>query len=191
MTWCERIGPVPSRTLSTLLALALLGALVGCGEDGSSSDNASQDLEDYVAAVEPIRLGINELLDRADPIMSAYREGDLDAEQARRRMDAIEHRVADYAVEIAEVEPVPEQLRAAHDGYAHVFVLQDTYLSALVEAIPEREFDELPDVQDEQRELIIAWRTELQVEADSAGVELPADLEVAGRGEIVPSPLGD
>jgi hypothetical protein len=43
-------------------ALALLAA--GCGSDTSSADHR-QALEEYVNRVEPIRLGINELLDRA------------------------------------------------------------------------------------------------------------------------------
>jgi hypothetical protein len=173
-----------------IAAAALSVLLFGCGGD-SSAQTSRQELEDYVAAVEPIRLGINELLDRADPILKAYAEGHLSSGAAQHRVESLERQVADYAVQIAEVEPVPDGMVAAHDDYAHVFVLQDTYLSALVEALPKREFDELPDVQDQQREEIIAWRTRLQVEADALGVELPADLEVAGRGEIVPSPEGD
>jgi hypothetical protein len=61
----------------------------------------------------------------------------------------------------------------------------------LVAALEERQFNQLPDVQEQQREAIIAWRTRLQVVADSIGAQLPADLRVAGRGEIVPSPRGD
>jgi len=172
-----------------LLVALLLG---GCGgSDGLSEDERRQQLEDYLAEVEPIRLGINDLLERADPILSAYDDREIGAGEARRRLGRMERGVADYAVEIAEVQPVPEELRAVHDDYAHVFILQDTYLSALVAALEERQFNELPDVQDQQREAIIAWRTRLQVVADSLGAQLPADLQVAGRGEIVPSPRGD
>jgi hypothetical protein len=106
-------------------------------------------------------------------------------------MGAIEARVAQYAVQIAEVEPVPDELRAAQDAYAHTFILQDTYLSTLVAAIPSREFDELPHFQDQQRATIIAWRTRLQVLADRWDATLPANLQIAGRGEISPSPTGD
>ena len=92
---------------------------------------------------------------------------------------------------LAAVENVPDELRAAQDAYAHTFVLQDTYMSALAAALPGRQFDELPDFQNEQRASIIAWRTRLQVLADRWGATLPADLQVAGRGEISRSPTGD
>jgi hypothetical protein len=88
------------------------------------------------------------------------------------------------------VEPVPDELRAAQDAYAHTFVLQDTYLSSLVAALETRQFDELPHFQNEQRAAIIAWRTRLQVLADQWDAKLPANLQVAGRGEISPSPTG-
>lgn len=170
-----------------LLALALLVA--GCGSDTSTADRRAE-LEAYVAKVQPIRLGINELLDKADPVLEGYREGHLSARQAQRRMGQIERGVARYAVKIAEVEPVPDEMRAAQDAYAHVFILQDTYLSTLVAAIPGRAFDELPHFQDQQRAAIIDWRTRLQVLADRWGAQLPANLQVAGRGEISPSPTG-
>ena len=172
----------------TVAALALVP--LACGSDTSTAERR-QALEDYVAAVQPIRLGINEVLDRADPIMSAYADGRIDAAEAKRRMGAVEARVAQYAVQIAEVEPVPDELRAAQDAYAHTFILQDTYLSTLVAAIPTRAFDELPHFQGQQRAAIIAWRTRLQVLAGRWGATLPANLQIAGRGEISPSPTGD
>ena len=172
--------------------LVIAGALLlaGCGADTSTEDRR-QGLEDYVAAVQPIRLGINELLDKADPILAGYRDGDLSGAQAQRRMGRLERGAANYAVRIAEVEPVPDEMRAAQDAYAHTFVLQDTYLSALTAAIPDRAFDELPHFQNEQRAAIIAWRTRLQVLANRWGATLPANLQVAGRGEISPAPTGD
>jgi hypothetical protein len=176
------------RLAVALVAGALL--LAGCGADTSTADRR-QELERYVAAVQPIRLGINELLDKADPILGGYRDGDLSAAQAQRRMGRLERGAAGYAVRIAEVEPVPDEMRAAQDAYAHTFVLQDTYLSALTAAIPDRAFDELPHFQNEQRAAIIAWRTRLQVLANRWGATLPANLQVAGRGEISPAPGGD
>jgi hypothetical protein len=99
--------------------------------------------------------------------------------------------VADYAVRIAALEPVPDEVSAVHDAYAHTFVLQDTYLSALVAALRERDFEDLPQFQNGQRAGIIAWRTRLKVLADGWGARLPRDIQVAGRGEISPSPTGD
>jgi len=141
--------------------------------------------------VQPIRLGINELLDQADPILEGYRDGKLSPKEAQRRFERIERGAANYAVRIAAVQDVPDEMRAAQDGYAYTFVLQDTYLSALAAAIPTRAFDELPHFQNQQRAAIIAWRTRLQVLADRWGATLPANLQAAGRGEISPSPEGD
>lgn len=174
--------------VAAILAASLLAT--GCGSDTSTEDRR-QALEDYVAAVQPIRIGINELLDEADPILEGYREGELTAAQAERRMGRIEGGTAGYAVKIAEVEPVPEEIRAAQDAYAHTFVLQDTYLSALTAALKDRAFDELPHFQNAQRAAIIAWRTRLQVLANRWGATLPANLRIAGRGEISPAPTGD
>jgi hypothetical protein len=180
-----------NRKLATAVAACALALIpVGCGSDTSTADRR-QALEDYVAKVQPIRLGINELLDKADPILGGYSDGRISAGEAKRRMGTIEAGVSAYAVQIAEVEPVPDELRAAQDAYAHTFVLQDTYLSTLIAAIPTRSFDELPHFQNEQRAAIIAWRTRLQVLADRWGAALPANLQIAGRGEISPSPTGD
>lgn len=174
--------------LAAVLTVSLAAA--GCGSDTSTEDRR-QALEAYVAAVQPIRIGINELLDKADPILEGYNDGDLTAVQAKRGMGRLEHGAADYAVRIASVEPVPDEMRAAQDAYAHTFVLQDTYLSALVASLKSREFDELPHFQNQQRAAIIAWRTRLQVLANRWGAMLPANLQIAGRGEISPAPTGD
>jgi hypothetical protein len=177
------------RALAALMA-AVAMTLAACGSDTTTADRRHA-LEEYVAAVQPIRLGINELLDRADPVLEGYRDGDLSAAQAKRRMGRLERGTAAYAVQIAAVEPVPDEMRAAQDAYAHTFVLQDTYLSALTAALKDRAFDELPRFQNEQRAAIIAWRTRLQVLADRWDATLPADLQIAGRGEISPAPEGD
>ena len=176
--------------LAAVLTAALALTALGCGADATTADRR-QALEDYVARVQPIRLGINELLDRADPILEGYRDGDLSSKQAQRGINRIEPGAAGYAVRIAAIQGVPEELQAAQDAYAHTFVLQDTYLSALAAALPTRAFDELPHFQNEQRAAIIAWRTRLQVLADRWGATLPANLQVAGRGEISPAPTGD
>jgi hypothetical protein len=184
---------MPKRRGRALAAAALTAAAALVGACGGSPGSASERdaLREYLAKVEPIRLGTNRLLDRADPITSAYADGEIGAGQARRRMGALERGMADYAVRIAAVQPVPEAMRAAHAGYAHTWILEDSYLSALTAALPGREFDALPDTQSEQRAAIIAWRTRLQLLADRLGVTLPADIQAAGRGEIAPSPTGD
>ena len=181
------------RALSLVALAATVALLAGCGGDDESGDaaNAASSFETYVDAVEPIRLGTNRLLDRADPIMSAYREGEIGAGTAERRMDALERRLAEYAVQIAAVRSVPDAIRPEHRAYAHTWILEDSYVSALVAAIPEREFEELPDTQARQRAAIIAWRTRLEVLADRLGVRLPRDIQIAGRGEIAPSPIGE
>ncbi len=176
--------------LAAVFTAALALTALGCGADTTTADRR-QALEDYVAKVQPIRLGINELLDRADPILEGYRDGDLSAKQAQRGINRLERGAAGYAVRIAAIQGVPEEMQAAQDAYAHTFVLQDTYLSALAAALPTRAFDELPHFQNEQRAAIIGWRTRLQVLADRWEATLPANLQVAGRGEISPAPTGD
>ena len=69
-------------------------------------------------------------------------------------------------------------------------ILDDAYLSAIAQGLRERSLDDLPNTEDVQRDAIIEWRTGLMVLARSTGVRLPADLQIAGRGEIRPSPEG-
>jgi hypothetical protein len=172
-----------------VLACAAAMGLAGCG--GGADSGSAAALAAYVDRVEPIRLGTNRLLDRADPILGAYREHRLSPGEAHRRFDALERRLAGYAVQIAQVEPVPDEMRAAQEEYAHTWILEDSYLSALAAAIPDRDFGDLPDTKDAQRAAIIDWRTQLEIAADRVGLRLPADIQVAGRGEIAPSPLGE
>ncbi len=175
-----------------LIAAAVLAlAAAGCGSDDSSPGTDAEGLQSYLAQVEPVRLGVNELLDKVDPITEGYAEGELGAAQAQRRLEVIERRLVDYMVQVAAIDPVPDEIRAAHDAYAHTYVYEDSYLVALAAALPDRDFEGLPNTEDLQREAIIAWRTRLQVVADRLGVELPADLQIAGRGEIRPAPTGD
>jgi hypothetical protein len=168
-------------------------AAAGCGGGSGSTGEPRPtrgSLASYLAEVEPIRIGVNRLLEGADPILVAYREHRIGPAIAARRMNALEHRFAAYAVEIASVHHVPPALRAAQREYAHTFVFEDAYLATLVAAIPDRDYAELPDTQDRQRDAIIAWRIALEALAKRQGTKLPADLQVAGRGEIAPSPTG-
>lgn len=190
----SRTAPAVARlrvSIGTALAVGTLAAafvVAGCGAGEPRSERGS--LRVYLSRVEPIRLGVNRLLEGADPILSAYREHRLGPRAAKRRFDRLERRFADYAVRIAALREAPVGLRSAQRSYAHTYVLEDAYLSALAAALPEGEFDRLPETQSRQRAAIIAWRVQLEVVAARLGVRLPSDLQAAGRGEIAPVPSG-
>jgi hypothetical protein len=165
--------------------------LAGCG--GESADRGTpsrQALVSYVQRVEPIRLAVNRLLDRADPILEGYRSHRVSPMEAGRRFDRLERRFAGYTERIAAIEPTNAHLAQLHRPYAYTYVLEDAYLSALAAALPAQRFDHLPDTQARQRAAIIDWRTRLTLLAARTGAHLPADLQRAGRGEIAPSPGG-
>ena len=105
-------------------------------------------------------------------------------------MGQLERRFAAYTVKVAAIEAATAQLRVLQAAYAHTYVLEDAYLSAVANGLAERKLDGLPNTQAAQRAAIIGWRTGLTVLADRAGVDLPADLQKSGRGEIAPSPGG-
>jgi hypothetical protein len=140
--------------------------------------------------VEPIRLAVNKLLDRADPILKAFHDRRIAPSVAARQMGRLEQRFAAYAVDIATVDPPTAQLRALNVGYANTYVFEDAYLSALVAGLTDGELTNLPDTQAAQRAAIIRWRIGLTVLARAVDAPLPGDLQQAGRGEIAPSPNG-
>ncbi len=144
----------------------------------------------YMQQVEPIRLAVNRLLEGADPILRAERERHISGRVASARMDLLERRFAAYTVAIAAISPPTGALRGLHAIYAHSYVQEDAYLSALVNGLAEGRLDELPNTQAEQRAAIIQWRTGLAVLALQAGVTLPDDLQQAGRGEVAPAVSG-
>jgi hypothetical protein len=144
----------------------------------------------YLRQVEPIRLAVNRLLDQADPIIEAYHDHHVSPAAAGLRMGRLERLFAAYAVKVAAIEPGTAQLRVLHAAYAHTYVLEDAYLSALANGLAQHKLDDLPNTQAAQRAAIIGWRTGLTVLADRTGIDLPADLQQAGRGEIAPSPTG-
>ena len=171
-----------------------VAALAGCGGGGKSASHAQGSLHlalaNYILQIEPLRLSVNRLLDRADPILHAYHDHRITPAQAASRMDALERQFAAYAVDIAAIQPANGPLRPLHDQYAGTYVFEDSYLSALVSGLRQRDLSHLPDTQNEQRAAIIRWRIGLSVLARKTGVTLPADLQQAGRGEIAPSPVG-
>lgn len=168
-------------------------ALVACGGGGATASGAGAsggDLKGYLAQVEPIRLGVNRLLEAADPILAAFRGHVIGRATAAQRMDLLERRFAQYTVAIAAVRPRSPALRRLHAEYAHTYVLEDAYLSALASGLASGELSGLPDTQAAQRAAIVGWRTGVTVMARAAHVSLPLDLQQAGRGEIAPSPFG-
>jgi hypothetical protein len=187
--------PRGARVRRLAVALALTTAtLGGCG-GGSTSGRVSAGQEraalvSYLQQVEPIRLAVNRLLEGADPILSAYRDGRISSRRASLRMGALEQRFAAYTVDMAALQPATAQLRSLNDPYAQTYVLEDAYLSALTAGLAARNLDGLPNTQAAQRAAIIQWRTALAVLARRAAVALPGDLQAAGRGEIAPSPRG-
>jgi hypothetical protein len=105
-------------------------------------------------------------------------------------MTSLERRFAAYAVDVAAISPSTAALRQLHSIYAHTYVLEDSYLSALASGLGERDLDGLPNTEAQQRAAIVQWRIGLEVLARRASVTLPRDLQIAGRGEIRPSPDG-
>jgi hypothetical protein len=186
-----RIGIV----LAVMFALALLATALGSCGGGSASGGVyprgeRAALVSYLRQVEPIRLAVNRLLEGADPILSAYRDHRISSKRASLLIDALERRFAVYTADIAALEPATSPLRSLNAPYAHTYVLEDAYLSALTAGLAERNLDGLPDTQAAQRAAIIQWRTGLAVLARRVAVHLPGDLQAAGRGEIAPSSGG-
>jgi len=182
------------RFLAGLWAVAVIALAGGCG-GGSTRGEASPasrraELAGYLRQIEPVRLKVNSLLEGADPILSGYRDGRLSPMRAWRRMDALERRFASYAVDVAAVQPSSPELLSLQRIYAHTYVLEDAYLSALATGLAARRLDRLPNTQASQRAAIIQWRIGLEVIARRVALVLPADLQAAGRGEIAPSPGG-
>jgi hypothetical protein len=177
--------------------VAVVGCCVGiagCGggdhAGGSAKTSQRAALESYLHQIEPLRLAVNRLLDQADPILGAFHRHKITHAVAARRMGELERRFADYAVQITAIEPGTPQLRALHAAYAHTYVLEDSYLNALVAGLHGGDVEHLPNTQNDQRAAIIQWRFGLTVLARELGVTLPADLQQAGRGEVAPSPGG-
>jgi hypothetical protein len=176
-----------------LLAALACTAVASCGTGkaataGSSSSRAA--LGRYLAQVEPLRLGVNRLLEGADPILSSLHERRIGRTSAALRMERLERHFAEFTVEIAAIDTQPGMLAPLQAEYAQAYVLEDAYLSALVAGIAGGELTDLPNTQAEQRAAIIRWRTGLEVLARKVHLVLPADLQQAGRGEIAPSATG-
>jgi hypothetical protein len=183
--------PFPQmRTCSLAAVCGCILAIAGCGSGGDSQPSGPSQraaLARYLHQIEPVRLSVNRLLEGADPILGAFRQHKLTHAAAAQRMGVLERRFADYAIQIAAIRPATAQLRALHNLYAHTYVLEDSYLNALVAGLHSDKLDNLPNTQNDQRAAIIQWRFGLTVLAHRVGLRLPADLQQAGRGEVAPS----
>jgi hypothetical protein len=147
-------------------------------------------LRSYLAAVEPVRLGVNRLLENADPLIAGYRDHHLSEEEAATAMGRLEQSFARYMVEINGLQPSDAMLAGINAPYAHTYILEDAYLNALAAGLSNGDLPGLPDTQSEQRDAIIEWRVQLEVLAQQLSLALPADFQQAGRGEIAPSVSG-
>jgi hypothetical protein len=169
-------------------AIAMVSA-ASCGTPSDATATAAQ-LRAYLAAVEPIRLGVNHLLDGADPVLEEYRSHRLNGQQTAAAMGDLERTFAAYALDVSALQPANPTLSRINVAYAHTYILEDSYLSALVAALPDGRFGSLPTTQADQRATIIEWRVQLETIGRNTGVPLPADLQQAGRGEIAPAVTG-
>lgn len=174
-----------------LVAGALSTVIASCGQTPvAHAATSAAALKAYIASIEPIRLGVNTLLNGADPIIDGWKDHKLTDEQASAQMGTLEAAFADYTVDMAALRASDPTLASINAPYAHTFILEDSYLNALVSGLDEGDFSQLPDTQADQRAAIIEWRVELEVLASILHVTLPADLQQAGRGEIAPSVTG-
>jgi len=169
-------------------AIAAVVGFAACGGGGPAVSAGA--LRSYVAEVQPVRLGVNRLLEGADPILDAYRDHQMTGQQASDAMGRLEQRFAADTVRITALTPSNPALARLNAPYAHTYILEDSYLNALVAALPDGDFSALPNTQSDQRAAIILWRVRLEVLADQTHVHLPGNLQQAGRGEIAPDPGG-
>lgn len=168
---------MPQGPVSLLVIGLCAAAAAGCaGSEGSRVTATHTDrsaIGRYVGQVELIRLVVNKLLSRADPILRTVRRRHMAPAEAARRMAALERRFAAYTVDIAAVQPPTPQLRALHNPYTRTYVVEDAYLSALVSGLAQGNMTELPNTQSAQRAAIIRWRTDLTVLATRPGRSSP------------------
>jgi hypothetical protein len=160
------------------------------GGDAGGAPVPAAELQAYVAAVEQLRLPVNQLLAEADPILTGRADHTMTPTAAAAAMDALERRFATYATDINALVPSNGVLARLNQPYAATYLMEDSYLSALAADVQDGRYDGLPATQNQQRLAIVTWRVQLEVLARHVGVSLPADIEQAGRGEIAPSPEG-
>jgi hypothetical protein len=169
-------------------AVAIVGA-AGPSPAPTSRPTAAA-LRAYLTAVEPIRDGVNRLLDGADPLLSRWRDHRITGVQAASALTLLEQRFAGYTVAINALHPADPSLQRVNVPYARTYLLEDAYLRALAAALPSADFASLPRTAAQQRRTIVIWRKQVQALGRALRVLLPRDLGHAGRGDIAPSPTG-
>jgi hypothetical protein len=182
--------PPVRRVLGLIASAVAIATMASCGQTAVRTGTTAIALRSYVAAVEPIRLAVNQLLEDADPVIQGFQDHKLSHAQAAAEMGALENTFANYTVDINALQPSDPTLAAINAPYAHTFIFEDSYLNALVNGLAGGDVSNLPNTQSDQRAAIIEWRVQLEVLARRLGIVLPVDLQQAGRGEIAPSVSG-
>ncbi len=125
------LHPGTGRRLSAVwIALAAL-ALSACGQSSAATAHLgtrASDLKSYLAAIEPIRLGVNALLNNADPIINGFKDKQLTDAQASAQMGGLEQSFADFTVEVNALQPADPTLASINAPYAHTFILEELVL---------------------------------------------------------------
>lgn len=159
-------------TAGTLCLVLLAGCATNTSSRGKTDTLSRRHVEQYVSQIEALHRH------RISNVVAAA------------RMSALERQFAAFTVDIAAVQTANADLRTLQAAYAQTYIFEDSYLSAFVSGLVQRNLEHLPDTQAVQRAAIIRWRTGLTVLARRAQAPLPADLQQAGRGEIAPAPQG-
>jgi hypothetical protein len=79
----------------------VVAAVSACGSTTASHTPAARSdrtaLIGYLRQVEPIRFAVNQLLEKADPILLGHRRARLSSTEAARRMKELERQFAAYS----------------------------------------------------------------------------------------------
>jgi hypothetical protein len=181
--WMGRVGRVLLLPAAALTVTLPLDSLPTPGPTGSA-------LRAYVTAVEPIRDGVNNLLDGADRLLRSWRAHTITGSLAGAAMSTIEQRFAVSMAQINGLRSGDPTLDRLNVPYAETYILEDAYLRSLASALPGGNFSTLPKTAEQQRRTIVAWRNHIERLARQLRVPLPKDFDHAGRGDIAPSPFG-
>src|SRR5229473_1267913 len=97
-----------------VVAVVVLAGLTSAAATTRATPVPAGSLRSYLHAVEPIRLGVNRLLEDADPILDAYRTHRSTPDQAAADMDTLERHFAESTVRINALTPSNATLARIH-----------------------------------------------------------------------------